>query len=135
MGDAAQRILFSGGGTVGHLAPGFALADALNARGVETHFATPGEDVERAWFEGRTAPLTLPALRRPRGAGELLGFPIRFFHAIRAARGLMKAQGIGALVALGGWPCAPAALAARGARVPLAFLVPDAVPGLVVRRF
>jgi UDP-N-acetylglucosamine:LPS N-acetylglucosamine transferase len=53
---------------------------------------------------------------------------------VRAARRLFAREGVGCVVALGGWPCAPAAWAARRAGVPLAFLVPDAVPGLVVRR-
>ena len=133
--DADRRvILFSGGGSAGHLAPGFALADALEARGVAVAFATPGEAVERAWFEGRVAPWMLPAQRLPRGPGALLRFPFRFRRAVRAARQLFEARGVGCLVALGGWPSAPAAWAARGAGVPLIFLVPDAVPGVVVRK-
>ncbi len=134
MGEARRRILFSGGGTVGHLAPGFALAAALEARGIECLFATPGESVEATWFRGRTPPHTLPAVRLPRGLGALLRFPGRFRSGVQAARALLAAESIGAVVALGGWPCAPAAWACRGAATPLAFLVPDAVPGLVVRK-
>jgi len=97
-------------------------------------FATPGEAIERTWFEGRPAPQTLPAVRLPRGLGALLRFPWRFHAGVRAARALVEDEGIGAVVALGGWPCAPAAWACRGAGVPLVFLVPDAVPGFVVRK-
>lgn len=127
-------MLFSGGGSAGHLAPGFALADELTARGFEVRFATPGEAVEAAWFAGREAPWTLPATRLPRSAGAAATFPFRFFRHARTAKALLKREGVGALVALGGWPCAPAAWSARRARVPLAFLVPDAVPGVVVRK-
>jgi UDP-N-acetylglucosamine--N-acetylmuramyl-(pentapeptide) pyrophosphoryl-undecaprenol N-acetylglucosamine transferase len=38
------------------------------------------------------------------------------------------------LVALGGWPCVPAVLAARTKRIPVAFLASDAKPGVAVRR-
>lgn len=134
MADDARTILFSGGGTVGHLAPGFALAETLTERGVRCVFATPGEAVERDWFVDRDPPRTLPAVRLPRRPLAMLRFPLRFRACVRAARQTLAELAPAALVALGGWPCAPAAWAARGARVPLAFLVPDAVPGLVVRK-
>lgn len=134
MGERTGTILFSGGGSVGHLAPGFALADELTARGLACRFATPGEAVERDWFEGRSAPHSLPAVRLPRRAGALLAFPFRFRRCVTAAAALLRRERPEALVALGGWPCAPAAWAARGVGVPLVFLVPDAVPGLVVRK-
>ncbi len=135
MGSESRLVLFSGGGTAGHLAPGFALADALTARGVSVRFATPGEAVEADWFHDRETPWTLPATRLPRSLGSSLAFPLRFWKGVRAARRTLRAEGVGCLIALGGWPCAPAAYAARGAGVPLAFLVPDAVPGVVVRKF
>lgn len=135
MGSESRLVLFSGGGSAGHLAPGFALADALTARGIQVRFATPGEAVEADWFHERETPWTLPATRLPRSVGTGLAFPFRFWRGVRAARRRMRAEGVGCLVALGGWPSAPAAYAARGAGVPLAFLVPDAVPGVVVRKF
>lgn len=134
MGDERRLVLFSGGGSAGHLAPGFALADELAARGYDVRFATPGEAVEADWFQGRDAPLTLTATRLPRSAGSALTFPFRFWKLARRARALLRRERVGCLVALGGWPCAPAAWAAKGAQVPLAFLVPDAVPGVVVRK-
>lgn len=135
MGSESRLVLFSGGGTAGHLAPGFALADALHARGISVRFATPGEAVEADWFHDRDVPWTLPATRLPRSIRTGLAFPFRFWKGVRAARRRLRAEQVGCLVALGGWPCAPAAYAARGAGVPLAFLVPDAVPGVVVRKF
>lgn len=135
MTPTARTILFSGGGTVGHLAPGFALAEVLEARGVTCVFATPGEAVERDWFEGRQPPRTLPAVRLPRRPLDALRFAFRFRRCVGRARRLMAELAPAAVVALGGWPCAPAAWAARGAGVPLVFLVPDAVPGMVVRKF
>jgi UDP-N-acetylglucosamine--N-acetylmuramyl-(pentapeptide) pyrophosphoryl-undecaprenol N-acetylglucosamine transferase len=134
MAEPTRVVLFSGGGTAGHLAPGFALARALEARGAVPVFATPGEDVEQAWFAGRPPPRRLPAPRLPRGLARSLAFPFRMARAVWSARRLLRRERAACVVALGGWPCAPAAIAARWKRVPLVFLVPDAVPGLVVRK-
>jgi UDP-N-acetylglucosamine--N-acetylmuramyl-(pentapeptide) pyrophosphoryl-undecaprenol N-acetylglucosamine transferase len=38
------------------------------------------------------------------------------------------------VLALGGWPCVPAALAARSKKIPLCLLASDARPGLAVRK-
>ena len=135
MVSSSRNVLFSGGGTAGHLAPGFALAAALEARGASCIFATPGESVEETWFAGRSAPRHIHARRLPRSLGTKLGFPFHLLRGVLQARRLLRRTSSGCLVALGGWPCAPAALAARWTRTPLVFLVPDAVPGLVVRKF
>ncbi len=129
-----QPILFAGGGTVGHLAPGFALAEALQARGQFVCFATPGEAHERAWFAPREAPLTIPAARLPSGVRSGLGFGPKLLQGVSAALTHLRRERIRGVVALGGWPCVPAALAAAIAKRPLAFISVDAVPGLVVQR-
>ena len=128
-----RTILFSGGGTVGHLAPGFALADALASRGLVTCFATPGEAREAAWFAGREPPVAIPAVRLPRGPGAAIAFPLRLARCVRGARRVLRARSVDCVVALGGWPCAPAALAARAAGATLVLYAADAVPGRVVR--
>ena len=110
---ASHTILFSGGGSAGHLAPGFALAQELESRGVACPFATPGEAVEARWFHGRATPHALHARRLPRSVPSLATFPFHVVKGTRQARRLIRTQGIDAVVALGGWPCTPAVLAAR----------------------
>ena len=127
-------VLFSGGGTVGHLAPGFALAEQLETLGYETRFATPGEAAEAEWFAEDAKPLVVPASRLPRGAKQMLTFGPRLLRQIRGARRVLRQLSPNLLVALGGWPCVPMLMAARRAKVPVALVVADAVPGLVVRR-
>ena len=129
------RVLIVGGGTVGHLGPGFAVADALRERGAQVRFATPGEAKEQAWFPAsEEAPLAAPALRRPRGALGLPLFGVRLLSATWRTRRLLGREAPDVLVALGGWPCVPAVLAARTKGIPVAFIASDAKPGVAVRR-
>ncbi len=130
---ARSRVLFAGGGTAGHLAPGFALAEALRARGIESVFATPGETKEREWFKERDAPREVPASRLPKTPRAVFEFGPLTVRGVMRALAVIRRERVGAVVALGGWPCLPAAVAARIAKVPLVFIVADAVPGVVVR--
>lgn len=128
-------VFLAGGGSVGHLAPGFAVRDALRAAGHDAVFVTPGEAREAAWFPAGDPPrLVVPAPRLPKGLAGRLLFPFRMSRAIRAARAHLRARSPAAVLALGGWPCAPTALAASFGKVPMHLLATDAVPGLVVRK-
>lgn len=134
MSAEVPRILFAGGGTVGHLAPGFALAEALAARGAQALFATPGEPIEATWFpEGLPAPHAVPTPRRPRGPRALALFLPRLARAVFAAVALLRRERPAVVVGLGGWPCVPGSLAALLTGTPLALITSDAKPGLVVR--
>lgn len=132
--DRLPTVVFSGGGTVGHLAPGFALAEALAARGVASVFTTPGEAGEAGWFEGRRAPRTVTAARIPRGLKSGLLFGPRIVRGVSDALAVLRRERAVGVVALGGWPCVPMVIAARMVGLPLAFIVADKVPGLVVRK-
>ncbi|MHC5010343.1 MAG: UDP-N-acetylglucosamine--N-acetylmuramyl-(pentapeptide) pyrophosphoryl-undecaprenol N-acetylglucosamine transferase [Planctomycetota bacterium] len=128
-------VLLAGGGTVGHLAPGFAIADALAERGVAARFATPGEAHERQWFPSSSPPpLRIPAPRFPHGAMEVPGFPLRLAVACVRALAVLRRVRPAVVVGLGGWPCVPEAVAAAIARIPLAFVASDRRPGVAVRR-
>lgn len=131
----SPRIAFAGGGTAGHLAPGFAMADQLEVRGASTFFLTPGMREEATWFAGRAAPLVSPADRLPRSLRGVPGFMLRLPGHTRRAKRALRDQQATALVALGGWPCFPALRAARSLGLPIVFLVPDETPGKVVARF
>ena len=128
-------VLLAGGGTVGHLAPGFAVRDALVALGHRAVFVTPGEGREEAWFPADEPPrLHVPAPRLPRGLLAKAAFPFRMARSVWKARALLRRERPDAVLALGGWPCAPTSFAAIWRKVPLALFAADAVPGLVVRK-
>jgi UDP-N-acetylglucosamine--N-acetylmuramyl-(pentapeptide) pyrophosphoryl-undecaprenol N-acetylglucosamine transferase len=127
-------VLFTGGGTVGHLAPGFALASALERRGALARFATPGEAVEATWFSpGAPARFVLAAPRKPRRLRDALLFVPRLLDAVYCALRLAQRLRPAAVVGLGGWPCVPGSAAALLSGVPLALIASDTTPGLVVR--
>lgn len=131
---APRAAWLAGGGTVGHLAPGFAIASALAARGQGALFVTPGEAREAGWFPPGSPPVAhLPAPRRPRSLGDALRFVPRMAAAVGRGVRRLHRERPAAVLALGGWPCVPAALAALASGTPLALLASDLVPGVVVR--
>ncbi len=128
-------ILLAGGGTVGHLAPGLAIRDALVAAGHRVLIVTPGEEREAAWFSADEPPrLHVRAPRLPKGWLSKVTFVPRMARSVWAARRLVKRERPDVVLALGGWPCAPTAIAATTLRVPLTLFAADAVPGIVVRK-
>lgn len=134
-GQDRPCVLLAGGGTVGHLAPGFAVRDALLDLGVECLFVTPGEEREKGWFPaGDPEPLHVPAPRLPKAILDRVTFLPKMAWAVHRGRRLVRRERAAAVLALGGWPCAPTAIAAATRGVPLFLLVTDAVPGVVVRR-
>ncbi len=126
-------VLFVGGGTVGHLAPGFAVADALRRIGATAAFATPGTASEAAWFPPGETRYRSAAPRLVRRPVPLALFAPRLVGAVVAATRLLARVRPRAVVALGGWPCVPLALAAWLRRVPLDLLASDERPGAAVR--
>lgn len=128
-------VLLAGGGTVGHLSPGFAIRDALVALAHEARFVTPGEVREATWFApGEPPRIHVTAPRMPRGIFAKVAFPFRMGLAIARARRMLMRERPDVVLALGGWPCAPTAIAAILKKIPLALVAADVVPGVVVRK-
>jgi UDP-N-acetylglucosamine--N-acetylmuramyl-(pentapeptide) pyrophosphoryl-undecaprenol N-acetylglucosamine transferase len=128
-------IALAGGGTVGHLAPGLAIRDALVAAGHRVVLVTPGEEREAAWFGPDEPPrLHVRAPRMPRGLWSKFTFFPRMAISVGAARRMLRRERPDVVLALGGWPCAPTAIAAILRKIPLALFAADAVPGVVVRK-
>lgn len=135
--DARTVVVFSGGGTGGHLYPALALADAL----VELR-----PDV-RPFFIGSDRGLEARVLAE-RGVEHAL-LPVRGFargallsnwrvvpslvRSVARARGLLKRLRPGLVVVTGGYASGPAGLAAVLRRVPLALQEQNSVPGLTTR--
>jgi UDP-N-acetylglucosamine--N-acetylmuramyl-(pentapeptide) pyrophosphoryl-undecaprenol N-acetylglucosamine transferase len=130
------HYVFAGGGTLGHLFPGLAVAEQLaraepNAR---ITFAGNGRECEQelvsaaAYEYLRVACRSWP--RRPWAAG---GFALRNFAGFMVARRYLRRERVSVVVGLGAFASAPVAKAALSLQLPLVLVEQNAVPGRVNR--
>ena len=129
-----MNIVVAGGGTAGHVYPALAMADALRERhGAIVTFLGSSDGPESELVPAAGYPFT--ALRVVSAQKRV---SIRSFRALgktllssRRCRPLVARAD--AVVGIGGYASAPAALAARRARRPLVLVEPNSVPGAVNR--
>lgn len=131
------RIVFSGGGTLGHLLPGLALAGEIRALRPDAQITFCGAGrslgrheseqryVDRAGYDYR--PISCEPL--PRGPLQAARFVSRNLHGYAAASRLLRRLRAGAVVGLGGYASAPVARAAVRLKVPLVLLEQNVLPG------
>jgi UDP-N-acetylglucosamine--N-acetylmuramyl-(pentapeptide) pyrophosphoryl-undecaprenol N-acetylglucosamine transferase len=130
------EIVFTGGGTGGHLFPGLAVAAELaeGAPGLRITFAGTGKQLEqqavRAAGFGYVAVPCRPLPRRP---GDALRFLIDSIAGYRAALRLLRSRPVAVVVGLGGYGCVPVARAAVRHKVPLVLLEQNATLGRATR--
>jgi len=129
--------LLAGGGTAGHVNPLLAVADRLRERDPADTVLVLGT---AEGLESRLVPqrgyelLTIPKVpfpRRPNAAA--LRFPGRLRAAVDATRAIIRERSVDVVVGVGGYAAAPAYLAARAERVPLAIHEANARPGIANR--
>jgi UDP-N-acetylglucosamine--N-acetylmuramyl-(pentapeptide) pyrophosphoryl-undecaprenol N-acetylglucosamine transferase len=133
---ARLQILFSGGGTAGHLIPGLAVAAELAALADRPRivFAGSGKTFEKrmvnkAGFE--YVPLRCsPMARGIRGMWRFVGENVAGY---REARQFLREEKIDAVVGLGGYASVPCSRAAIKHGVPLVVLEQNAIPGKATR--
>src|SRR3954454_15613788 len=129
------RCLIAAGGTVGHVAPSLAVAEALRARGVEVTFAGSPDRVEAR---------LVPERGYAFDSFRIAGFPRRPGPRLVAALGLALASPAACLRILakrrpdvvlggGGYVAGPMVLAAWLRRIPAALTEADAHFGLANR--
>jgi UDP-N-acetylglucosamine--N-acetylmuramyl-(pentapeptide) pyrophosphoryl-undecaprenol N-acetylglucosamine transferase len=130
-------FLLAGGGTAGHVNPLLAVADRLRERHPDATILVLGT---REGLEARLVPergyelLTIdrvPFPRRPERAA--LAFPGRLRGTVDAVRQIIRDRGVDVVVGFGGYVSAPAYLAARAEKVPLAIHEANARPGIANR--
>ena len=129
--------LLAGGGTAGHVNPLLAVADRLRERDADATILVLGT---KEGLESRLVPergfelLTierLPFPRRPNRAA--VGFPGRLRRAVDDVCAIIRDRQVDVVVGFGGYAAAPAYLAARRERVPLAIHEANARPGIANR--
>ncbi|MEE9603627.1 MAG: UDP-N-acetylglucosamine--N-acetylmuramyl-(pentapeptide) pyrophosphoryl-undecaprenol N-acetylglucosamine transferase [Thermoguttaceae bacterium] len=136
MKNRFPHIVFTGGGTLGHLFPGLATAESI-ARDVpdaRITFAGGGKPLElrhvsQAGFEY----LALPSRPMPRRPGEAISFVAENLAGYLRAKRFLHEQRVDVVVGLGGYASAPMARAAIRRDVPLVLLEQNSIPGKVTR--
>ena len=130
-------IVLTGGGTGGHLAIAATVKEALNAYGIKPVFigSTGGQD--RAWFgkdEGFKLRFFLPSrgVMNQKGLGRVRA-GLELFRLALLCRKLLKRHRVKAVLSVGGYSAAPAALAAVSLGIGLFIHEQNAVPGTLNR--
>lgn len=132
-----MNLIFTGGGTGGHLVIALSLAQIARERGHRVMFigSTSGQD--RQWFADSTLFdevhfLETTGVVNKSGFGKL-GALWKVFKASLKSRELIESFHTDAVVSVGGFSAAPAALAAVVSRVPLYIHEQNAVTGKLNR--
>ncbi len=128
-----QLVVFSGGGTSGHVNPALAIADAMQAQHPERSvlFLGQAQGIEKELviragypFEAITA-AALPT----RLSWKMIRAAVRFWKGRRESRQLMKARRPLAVVGTGGYVCSPVVSAAASLKIPVLLHEQNAYPG------
>lgn len=132
LSETPLHIVFTGGGTGGHLFPGLATAESLRTFRPDVKITMAGSGPD--WFGHRICEAGCQYLRLPCRPvpTRLLGF-FRFaldnLSAYFAAHRFLVAQPAAVVVGLGGYASVPMAHAALSRRSPLILLEQNAIPG------
>lgn len=130
-----DRIAFAVGGSAGHVCPALAAAEACRARGVDVAFIGSRDGFAPSLIRGAGCRLNVV----PGAAfyGERLSGKARAVAALlagrRAARDVLRTEGVRLVLGTGGFACAGAVLGARSLGIKTALLEANARPGLVNR--
>src|SRR5262249_2183374 len=129
------RCVIAAGGTVGHVAPSLAVAEALRGRGVEVTFAGSPDRVEarlvpEAGYQLDTFPVAglprRPSLALARAVALAVCAPLACARILARRRPHVVLGG-------GGYVSGPMVLAAAARRIPAALMEADAHLGLANR--
>jgi UDP-N-acetylglucosamine--N-acetylmuramyl-(pentapeptide) pyrophosphoryl-undecaprenol N-acetylglucosamine transferase len=131
------KVLIAAGGTGGHVFPGIAVAEEVRALdpAAQITFAGTERGLEATILPRRGWRLLLLSSRSIKDRGALgkaiacAALPLHVLHAMA----LIIAEKPSVLVSIGGYAAGPLAIAAWIARVPVAVVEPNAVPGMTNR--
>lgn len=133
--DSSRHLLVVAAGTGGHVMPGLAVADELQARGWTVSWLGTRAGMERRLVEGRGIAFDAIDFAGLRGKGikTLLFGGFLLLRAMWQSRAIVKARQPAMVFSTGGYVAVPAGLAATALGRPLALLNADASPLLSLR--
>lgn len=130
----AERVAIAAGGTAGHVVPALAIADALRERGADVRFLggerAEAELVPAAGYPFHPLKVAGIDRRNPLKAARAVGLA---FGATAAARRILKAERVDAVIGGGGYVAGPAGAAAIALRLPLVLTEADSHLGIANR--
>ncbi|MDH4111269.1 MAG: undecaprenyldiphospho-muramoylpentapeptide beta-N-acetylglucosaminyltransferase [Actinomycetota bacterium] len=128
-----MRVLMSGGGTAGHVFPALAVAERLREAGHDVRFvgSASGQEASLVPAEGFVFVPVRVSSAQTRFSMHTAKAVWMSLAASRAVRSLVRSADV--VVGIGGYASAPAILAARRSRTPIALIEQNAVPGVVNR--
>ncbi len=141
-GHHSRHIVFSGGGSGGHLTPAIAIAEAVLTLDADAHltFLTSGRNVDRTVLGNSFVatdtrctiiPLSLTQPPRPGRSGPS---QVRaLWKSIRQCRQVFTTKPVGALLSTGAFASVPGLLAAKWLQIPVILFEANAEPGKVNR--
>lgn len=133
-------LLISAGGTGGHITPGISIAEAWLAYGGKIVIATLIRNIEYPDIQrlARNENVTIVAYDAPRMTKNPIGFVAflrRFWSAYKLVRQAARAEGVDAVIGMGGYSSFPSVVYAILARKPLFLCEQNARWGMVTRLF
>lgn len=129
------RIVFTGGGTAGHVTPNLSLIAALTEEGWHVDYIGSKESIEQVMIEAIKVPfysISSGKLRRYFSWENFLD-PIRVLRGIVQAYGLLKKLQTNIVFSKGGFVAFPVVVAAWLRGIPIIAHESDLVPGLANR--
>ncbi len=136
MADPPKHIVFTGGGTGGHLFPGLAVAEQLARKMPRTRitFVGSGKPFERRHVTGAGWEyLAVPCRGWSGKLRQSVSFVFENMAGYLAARRFLSEEQVDLVVGLGGYASVPTARAAVRQHVPLVLLEQNATPGKATR--
>ncbi|MFA6189334.1 MAG: undecaprenyldiphospho-muramoylpentapeptide beta-N-acetylglucosaminyltransferase [Sulfuricurvum sp.] len=128
-----MTIIFTGGGTGGHLVIALSLAQAARSRGHNVIFVGSMSGQDRQWFANssvfeKSYFLETTGVVNKKGLGKLNAL-WKILKAVMASRRIIKELNADAIVSVGGFSAAPAAIASITMKRPLYIHEQNAITG------
>ncbi len=127
-----KRLVFTGGGTAGHVMPILALIESIKARNVDIHYIGSKSGIEKTLATKRNIPYYAVSTGKLRRYFDLENFidPFRILRGIAEARKLLKKLRPDLIFSKGGFVSVPVVLAATSLKIPILLHESDYTPGL-----
>ena len=127
-----ERIVFTGGGTAGHVTPNIALFPKLKNMGYDIHYIGSYEGIEKRLIEDYRIPYYGIATGKFRRYFDLKNFsdPFRVIKGYLEAKKILKTLKPDVLFSKGGFVSVPVVRAAAALKIPCIIHESDMTPGL-----